>query len=113
MIQHLLLLFRANFAAVLCLVVPSLIASCPLIHGEETLTAITSKNQWVGVHMSVVMAGCFSPILHLLCDEVVSTLGLDILRSAEIALGGSSSTEALSDAAKRFYTEDDAPETAM
>lgn len=96
---------RLNFAVVACLLAPCLVATWP-----DWSSA--SKNQWVAVHMSVVLAGCFSPILHLLCDEMVSSLGLDILKSAETALGGSSSGPS-TDAAKRFYTEDDPPDTAM
>ena len=97
---------RVNFAVVACLLAPSLIVTWP--NGGDSWQP--TKNQWVAVHISAVLAGCFSPILHLLCDEMVSSLGLDILKSAETAL---TTPGPATDVSKRFYTEDDPPDSAM
>ena len=87
---------KINYLVVLALLTPCLIYSCPMYRQKEsyfpqliqhmvidgssvgTLNEITAM-AWT--HVLVAVAGAFTPVLHLLCDDWISSLGLETLRS--------------------------------
>merc|ERR1711997_331344 len=87
---------QINFWVVLLLLIPSLIYSRPgflisysgylqeiIHHSNEMISKTTHKDivTMAWTHFLVAVAGAFTPVLHLLCDDWISTLGLEALRS--------------------------------
>ena len=87
---------QINFLVVLLLLIPSLIYSRPgflisysgylqeiIHHSNEMISKTTHKDivTMAWTHFLVAVAGAFTPVLHLLCDDWISTLGLETLRS--------------------------------
>ena len=87
---------QINYLVVLLLLVPSLIYSRPgflisysgylqeiIHHSNEMISKTTHKDivTMAWTHFLVAVAGAFTPVLHLLCDDWISTLGLETLRS--------------------------------
>ena len=87
---------QINYLVVLLLLIPSLIYSRPgfltsysgylqeiIHHYNEMISKTTHKDivTMAWTHFLVAVAGAFTPVLHLLCDDWISTLGLETLRS--------------------------------
>ena len=87
---------QINYLVVLLLLIPSLIYSRPgflisysgylqeiIHHSNEMISKTTHKDivTMAWTHFFVAVAGAFTPVLHLLCDDWISTLGLETLRS--------------------------------
>ena len=91
-----LLSCKINYLVVLFLLIPSLIYSQPsllsynstymqeILYGPVGRISSTTQHDIITMawtHFLVAIAGAFTPVLHLLCDDWVSTLGLETLRS--------------------------------
>ena len=94
-----LLSCKINYIVVLMLLIPSLIYSKPtrviltdsnylqdiLYRPSGRISQITHHDiiTMAWTHFLVAIAGAFTPVLHLLCDDWISTLGLESLRSLQ------------------------------
>ena len=86
---------KINYLVVLLFLAPSILYSCPNLvipphsrYLQEMLYKATQSSiarndiilmAWT--HFLVAVAGAFTPVLHLLCDDWISSLGLETLRS--------------------------------
>ena len=91
-----LLSCKINYIVGLVLLIPSIMYSKPSLstsnstYLQEILYRPTSRISQITqndiitmawTHFLVAIAGAFTPVLHLLCDDWISTLGLETLRS--------------------------------
>ena len=96
-----LLSCKINFIVVLLLLIPSIIYSMPngfllahsnylqdiLYRPSDRISQISHHDiiTMAWTHFLVAIAGAFTPVLHLLCDDWISTLGLETLRSLQFS----------------------------
>ena len=91
---------KINYLVVLLLLIPSLIYSHPnfptsnstylqdiLYKPTERMSKVTHHDivTMAWTHFLVAVAGAFTPVLLLLCDDWISTLGLETLRSFHLS----------------------------
>ena len=96
-----LLSCKINFIVVLLLLIPSIIYSIPnqfvIAHSNYLQDILYRPSGRISqfshhdiitmawTHFLVAIAGAFTPVLHLLCDDWISTLGLEALRSFQFS----------------------------